>query len=346
MRRRTTAVAVALLIVASACAGATPPSPLSAAPPLAAVVEGSSVIAVLAPRSTGIAGAARRSVTELRSDGVAIARSLGVVEAEPGPDLSDTLEELGRLLDQDPLLLLVGCDREIALAAARMAAEEDVLVMSPCETAPQFGDDRHGGYSVMAPNNPQGEAIANEATRRGYESAVVVFDLHSVDAFAQCSAFTRWFVRAGGELYAELDVDQLVAMDKWPLKRRADVVVSCVDEAGAASATSAIRRLYRGPIMSGSASLQLTSEDKFGDLSVVANLAATGPWTLGVGTRALVEIFGDVAQRARPLDAATLSHEIEQTEVFDTSGGRVRFENRRNLAPLRVRRSGQPVAGQ
>jgi hypothetical protein len=324
----------------SACAASDPPSPLSAAPPLAAVVEGSSVIAVLAPDSTGIAGSAKRAVNAMRADGVAVARSLGVVDAEPGPELSDTLAAIGRLLDEDPVLMIVGCDREVAFAAARMAAEAGVLMMSPCVTAPQFNDDRHAGYSLMATNRQQGNRIAREVMARGYESAVVISDVASVDAYAQCKGFVDRFVESGGDLHGEFALGSLVEQAVWPLKRHADVVVSCAGQADAASAGSTIRALYDGPIMAGSAAMQLLGEKKFGDVSVVASLDVDARWTFGAATRGLVEIFGGVAQDARSFDVEVLSAAIDDTSVFETSIGRVQFDSRRNAAPINVRRNG------
>ncbi len=323
-----------VLLALGACSSAdnTAPPALAPAPPVAAVTESETSVAVYAATDTGIADAASEAIEALRAGGAPIARNLGVVAIEPSSDVLAMVDEVNALLDNDPLLLLVGCEREAALLAAELASEAGVLTMAPCSSATELVDGEAPVFGLLAGADDLGAALAAEAVDRRFSNAITVSDVDSLDGHDTCERFRVEYERHG-DLLGEVALGPTTDLSVLERIAPAEVLVACFDRVVARERIAAIRDSgFDGPILS-SAGLA----DWQGDEPGVSIVRPAGPWNTASATKAAIEIFAAAAAAVERVNSASMADAIDETGVFATSSGEVRFDDRRSATPLVAR---------
>jgi ABC-type branched-subunit amino acid transport system substrate-binding protein len=196
----------------------------------------------------------RAQLARQRAAGVA----LDVLEADTASVLATGTDAARRLLDAGAEVLLVGCDGDVLVNAARVASRRQALVISACAGDTRFGADVAGtlAFTLGAANDVQGALLAERAMANGWDRALTITDLTPADGTQQCRAFTTRYRALGGTTVAELEVaadssGDEVAAQAARLPAPA-VVISCVGAGRVGEFLGALRaRGVTAPVLAG-----------------------------------------------------------------------------------------------
>ncbi len=192
---------------------------LGAPVPADALVVGA-VLDLTSPRAAAdvaMGVAVQAEVARLQAAGGVAGRPVALVVADSGGTVLGATNGAGELADRHAVGIVLGCDSDLALAAADVAQGRGVLALAPCAIAPELGLGPPGWltFQLGLPSTLQGRMLADYVVEAGRLTAITLSEAVDLDAVSLCAAFLERYRALGGRVIAEVEIDPLgVSIDQ------------------------------------------------------------------------------------------------------------------------------------
>jgi branched-chain amino acid transport system substrate-binding protein len=143
------------------------------------------------------------AVQKINNEGGINGKQLEVLFEDEKTDAQDAATAMQKLISEDGVQVVIGPTKSSAvLAAAPIAEENKVVLLTPQATSPKVSDAGAFVFRSCSRIDVQAETLAQEAIKRGFKRVAILF---SNEPYGQGSAdmFKQKFAALGGEIVAE-----------------------------------------------------------------------------------------------------------------------------------------------
>lgn len=155
----------------------------------------------LAPFEETLLNGLELSVEEANAKGGLDGRQVKLVMKDGKSDPAEGAIAAQEIVAEDPSLLVVPCDQDMALPAARIGQEHEIPTISSCAGASTFPEIVGNFMFLNTPGTfAEGSALAQFATKKGWKSSYVLTTKDAAVFSTSGEAFASQFEKEGGEV--------------------------------------------------------------------------------------------------------------------------------------------------